>query len=246
MSNDITPLRPPNPFETYGEAAARSNGRFLKFSKGDFLGGADSEVVQIGTVMIAYMPGLTAGYVRWENGARTDRVMGTIVGGFRPPRRPDLGDTDRTRWETDDRGDPKDPWQFGNELPMIRRETPGEAYTFVTGSKGGIGAIGALCKEYGKHIKTKPNEIPIIRLDVKSYQHSNRSYGRIKVPYLEVIGWVDKGEYDRSGADPSVPRADDPETASAIEDQHAELATKAVYHAPPSTLAEHDDDMPPF
>jgi hypothetical protein len=87
---------------------------------------------------------------------------------------------------------------------MIRRETPGEAYTFVTGSKGGIGAIGALCKEYGQHIKMKPNEIPIIRLDVKSYQHSNRSYGRIKVPYLEVIGWVDKGKYDRGGADPSV------------------------------------------
>jgi hypothetical protein len=40
-------------------------------------------------------------------------------------------------------------------------------------------AIGALCKEYGQHFKMKPNEIPIIRLDVKSYQHSNRSCGRI-------------------------------------------------------------------
>jgi hypothetical protein len=66
------------------------------------------------------------------------------------------------------------------------------------------------------------------------------------VPYLEVIGWVDKGEYDPGGADPTVPPADDPGTASDIEDQHAEQATKAVYRAPPSTLAEHDDDMPPF
>ena len=49
------------------------------------------------------------GWVRWWDGRPTDEVMVLIGDGVAPPRRNELGDDDRGQWETDDRGDPKEP-----------------------------------------------------------------------------------------------------------------------------------------
>jgi hypothetical protein len=245
MSNDVTTTGP-NPYEAFGESATRGTGVFLKFAKGDYVGGPNADEIPIGTLMIADMTELSVGWVRWEDGSPSDRVMGKLSDGFRPPRRTELGDNDQNLWDRRD-GEPRDPWQRGTEVPMIMRDDPEQVFTFVTGSKGGEGAIGELCKIYGKHIRIKPKEIPVIRLDVGSYQHSNKAFGRIKYPVFEVIGWVDRGEYDGSGGAPGNSPSN-PGMASVIEDQRAEQAAKARRRtaAPVRNDADDDDYEVPF
>ena len=99
----------------------------------------------------------------------------------------ELGDLNKDSWERDSEGEPRDPWQFTNHLPMDRVDDS-KAFTFVTSSKGGLGCIGELCKEYGKHVRQHPDEEPVIEIDVGSYLHRDRSRGRVKYPESEAAG----------------------------------------------------------
>jgi hypothetical protein len=182
-----------NTFEIYGNAATTRSitGTLLKFSKGDYLAGQDGVDVPVGTRFVAQMESLTVGWVRWENNAPTEQRMGSVADAYQPERRGDLGDMDKATWETDDDGKPRDPWQFSNYL-ILRRVDHDEIFTFVTSSKGGLSAIGELCKGYGKTMRQKPDQSPVIELGVDSYQHRDRSLGRIKFPTFVVVDWVAK------------------------------------------------------
>jgi hypothetical protein len=186
-----------NMFEAYGEAATPRaiEGTMLRFLKGDFLAGASAHAIEValGARLVAVMDSLAIGWLRWDNSAPTDPRMGLVVDGFQPPRRSELGDLDKEMWERDSEGEPRDPWQFSNNLVLREIET-GEVYTFVTSSKGGLGAIGELCKVHGKHIRQHPDDYPIVELDIGSYQHRDRSLGRIKYPIFKVVGSINKYE----------------------------------------------------
>lgn len=182
-----------NPFEDYGNAASQRSivGEMLKFSKGDFLVGQDNEEMAVGTQLVANMDELSVGWIRWQDNKPTDQIMGRIAAGYQPPKRNTLGDDDKTQWEVDEQGQQRDPWQFSNYL--IMKEADGEElYTFATSSRGGLNAIGELCKSYGKLMRQKPDEFPLVALKVGSYQHSNKSFGRIKFPIFELVGWAPK------------------------------------------------------
>jgi hypothetical protein len=181
-----------NPWLAYGEAAKARNfvGELLKFNKGDYLAGQNNREIPIGTRLIANMDSLEIGWVRWENGRREPR-MGRIVDGFVPARRAELGDNDRDLWPANDDGEPRDPWQFTNNL-VLAAETDGELFTFTTDSNGGRDAIGKLCTEYGKELHRHPDDWPIIELDGDSYLHSNKQRGRIKFPILKIVSWSPK------------------------------------------------------
>jgi hypothetical protein len=187
-----------NAFLAYGNAAtARSIvGKLLKFSKGDYLAGMEDEEVKLGTQFVAHMPSLCVGWIRWEdNKPPAEQRMGLVAENYQPCKRKELGDLDEDQWERDDDGHPRDPWQFSNYLILIARDG-GDLYTFTTSSRGGLSAVGELCKAYGKQMRQRPNQHPIVELDVGSYQHSNRSYGRIKFPIFKIVGWTDKTEID--------------------------------------------------
>ena len=79
--------------------------------------------------------------------------------------------------------------QFSNSLILVDLENGG-LFTFSTSSKGGLGAIGELAKEHGKHIRMKPDEVPIVELDRGSYQHSNPQYGEIRFPIFKIVGRI--------------------------------------------------------
>jgi hypothetical protein len=237
MTNDIATLQP-NPFEAFGDAATRSTHPLLKFSKGDYVFGQNAEMMPIGTEVVASMDGFMTGMIRWSNGTPNERLMGTVASGYVPPRRADLGDTDKSLWDTDERGDPKDPWQLANELPMVMRTDTGKVFTFTTSSRGGLGALGELCKVYGRHMRANPNEYPIVRLDVGSYMHPNKAFGRIKYPKFEVIGWAPKEPYEAAANGDASSGAPSGRSISAIEDQRAEQAAKAMRRAPSSADLE--------
>lgn len=191
-----------NYFEQYADAQSQNRivGDLLKFAKGDWTAGQDGEEVDEGTELVANLDELMVGWVKWEGGKPTDMRMGRVVEAYQPARRNELGDTDREQWERDDRGEARDPWQLTNYL--ILKEPGGEQlYTFATSSKGGMNAIGKLAGEYGKRIRQKPDEFPIVALGVDSYKHPNKAYGKIFTPEFKVVGWTGKGEFAEALAD---------------------------------------------
>lgn len=194
MTNEIVKTEA-NYFEKYGEAATQHNivGRLLKFTKfGEFVAGQENEIIQIGTEFVAYMPAFSVGYVRWEDNRPAQFEMGYVGEGFVPPKRNDLGWNDSNQWERDDKGVPRDPWQFTNSLIFVEIDRR-LLYTFNTSSKGGFNAMGRLSKIYGQHRRVSPSDdLPTVRLGVDSYKHSNKSYGEIRVPKFDVVTnkWV--------------------------------------------------------
>lgn len=189
-----------NYFQSYGDQVSQKSivGKLLKFSKGDYLVGEDNDEVERGTRYVANMDELMVGWIRWDDGKPSDQIMGRISEGYQPPKRNTLGDDDKSRWEIDESSNqPRDPWQFSNYL-ILKDPEGDELFTFTTSSKGGLNALGELCKTYGKAMRQRPTEFPIIELDVGSYAHSNKAYGRIKFPILKVVDWADKAEFEQA------------------------------------------------
>ena len=197
-----------NPFTAYGEQASQKSivGQLLRFTKGDFLAGQDDEEVPVGTQFVANMDEMLAGWIRWEQNKPTDHVMGKVSEGYQPPRRNELGDTDKENWEIDSQGQQRDPWQFSNYL-LMKDVGNAELYTFTTSSKGGLNALGDLCRAYGKAMPQRPSEYPVIAIGVNAYDHPNRAFGRIKVPTFEIKSWAPKTAFadDAPAVDPGKP-----------------------------------------
>ena len=192
---------PNDVFNQYGESASsRPLGTFLKFSKGDWLYGMDGKELPRGTKMVANMLQFRIGWQRWWDNKPTDQESGLLISGYKPPRRSELGDHDQNEWEVDETtGKPRDPWQFFNAVPMtdVKGE---ELYIFSTSSRGGIGALGELCKIYARFRRLNPTKLPIVALGVDSYMHSNRAFGRIKVPQFQLAGWADVTLFQKAEA----------------------------------------------
>jgi hypothetical protein len=187
-----------NFFESYGSQASQTTiiGQLLKFSKGDWLIGTNNTEVKPGKQLVAIMDQLSVGWVKWEDNKPVEQLMGLIVEGHVPLKRKDLGDTDESQWEVDMQGKPRDPWQFTNNLVLrevgLASNDEDHMYTFATSSRGGISAIGELCKSFGKAMRQRPDEYPIIELATDSYVHPIKEYGRIKTPVMNVISWEKK------------------------------------------------------
>jgi hypothetical protein len=186
-----------NVFETAGDAMTQATaiiGQLLKFSKGDWFAGFDNEEIPNGTELVAVVSGIVHGQQRWEDNRPVEQIMGPMIEGFVPPVRSTLGFDDKSKWETSG-GKPRDPWQETAYLPMVTVDAE-TVYTFSTGTDGGRRhAIGPLCKDYGSHIRQYPDELPIVRLDQDSYEHSDRSIGRVKYPEMPVVRWVKAEKY---------------------------------------------------
>jgi hypothetical protein len=187
-----TALATANYYEKYGQAASgrRFIGDLLKFGKdGVYVAGRESRTIPNGTKMVVYMPTLRCGWVRWEDGHPVEEVMGPVEAGFIPPKRDTLGHNGKSLWEEFDGGDPRDPWQFSNDI-VLRDPQDEQFYTFVTSSRGGLATLGELAKDYGQRLRQRPGEWPVVSLEGDSYQHRVRSRGRIKIPVFRVVQYV--------------------------------------------------------
>jgi len=184
-----------NAFEAYGNAVSQKSivGDILKFTKfGEYVAGQDEKEMPKGQRLIANMDELLTGWVRWEDNKPTDQIMGRVADGFMPQRRNELGDTDESLWEKDDDGRPRDPWQKTNYL-VLKAEGEEQLYTFATSSKSGLNAIGELCKVFGRQMRQRPDDFPIVALNAGSYIHPK--YKKIFVPNLDVVDWIAKADF---------------------------------------------------
>ena len=175
-----------DPYAAYGEQAT-SNKVFITFKNGEYLYGADQDEIPVGSRFIANMAGLRIGWKHWSGKKVTEERMGLLAEGFHPPARHELGDFDQSLWELDDKRQPRDPWQQTNELVLRGLET-GDEFVFATSGRGGIGAIGELCKAFGKLYRQKPGMAPVIELTNDHYNH--KVYGKTYVPVLKLVDWV--------------------------------------------------------
>jgi len=197
MENDKPPGVPgKNAFESYADRADNMMllGAILKFTKGDWLVGRDGEECPEKEV-VALMPGLLWGWIRWEDNFPVEHIMGLLMEGFVPPALETLSHRDKEKWELDNKDEPRDPWQESAYLPVIsvNAET---VYTFATSSDGGRRrALAPLCREYGNRIRQCSDELPVIGLEQDSYQHPDRSIGRVKYPLFPVKRWVKAEPY---------------------------------------------------
>ena len=201
MTDTTLPAAPSaamNYFEQYGSTASMTmiTGTLIKFSKGDWLMGQEEEEVKEGRKFTCVMDDLQIGWTRWQDNKPTAQHMGKIVEGFTPPRREALGDDDKTLWDTDAQGQERDPWQFTNSVIMRNPGTSGaeetDLFTFSTSSRGGINAVGDLCKAYVRMAREQGDGYPIVELTSSSYKHPNPEYGRIKKPVFKIVGWEKK------------------------------------------------------
>lgn len=220
-----------NAFESYGQQMQLSTivGTLIKFNKGDWVTG-DDEDLEEESEFVVNMDQLLVGWIKWIDQKPSEQIMGPVGEGFQPPRRNELGDLDQGEWEVDEQGRPRDPWQFSNQVVL---KDPGQdassdnLYTFATSSKGGLGALGALCKIYGKEMRQRPDDYPIVRLDSDYYTHPQ--FGRTYVPVFPVVGWEPKAQFAEvtevtttPAAQPRGPRRDqepEPETAAPARSQ---------------------------
>jgi hypothetical protein len=187
-----------NAFEAYGAQMAMSTivGTLIKFNKGDWVTG-DDEDLEENLELVCNMNQLFVGWIKWQDQRPTEHIMGLVVDNYQAPTRNSLGDQNQDDWEVDDQGRARDPWQFSNYIVMKEPGMPAtedNLYTFATSSKGGLGALGNLCKVYGKEMRTREGEYPIVRLGSDSYIH--REYGRTKIPLLTVVGWEPEAQFE--------------------------------------------------
>jgi hypothetical protein len=169
-------------------------GDLLRFGKGDFTVG-DGEVFPIGTMVVPVMDWLLDGFVLWRAGKPVEHAMIRVATGAKPPKRAELGDNDPAHWETDSSGEKRDPWARSVYLPMVVFEA-GRLLTFTTSSAGGRGAVAELARMFGNHHRQQPSDYPVTKLEVDSYLHRVREFGRIKVPRFKLWSYIDRPRYE--------------------------------------------------
>jgi hypothetical protein len=149
---------------------------------------SDDEEVPLGKEFVVIYDQIMVGWIRFlEKGTPPDRRMGRLFGGFMPCPRPDLGDTDRSLWELGLSGAPADPWLSQILLPL-QAVDGGELHLFGTTSITGRNAVGRVIDESRKMQRHDPDNYPIIKLALGSFQHRDERVGRVVVPAFPRIG----------------------------------------------------------
>jgi hypothetical protein len=181
-----------NEFANQATRSSNIVGKLLKFTKGEWLAGKEEEEIAEGTRVIVNVESILTGWTRWQSKRPMEQEMGVVMDGYQPKPRSELGFTDQSDWEPDDRGGVRDPWQQGSQA--LVKGVDGTIYTFTSASTGGGNALKALCKEAWRHSKeTGKLEYPIVELGIDFYKHSQ--HGKIYIPLLTVVDWFDPSEF---------------------------------------------------
>ena len=170
-------------------------GKSVKFVTGEWQMGPNKDLISPDKRFVAVMDTLSVGHLKWGGGKVVDARMGLVADGFRPVHRAELDDFDSENWEIDEYGGLKDPWQPTTLLVCASPAAPHDLYTFTTATEGGKAAIRDLCEAHGRTTEGV-GQYPLVALGTDAYQHSNRAYGRVKVPVFEVVGCVDAAPFN--------------------------------------------------
>jgi len=202
MTNLTSPTSAPVPessaFLQYATEGGGGLGERLKFHKGQWFCGDDE--IPLGTQYLAEMDQLARGWVRWHEGKPVEYRLDFVRDGKKIANREDLGFTDESEWEQDEKGKPKDPWQKQSFLPLLHLETV-ENFVWVFSSLGSERAAQKLSLAYWKR---GLSHLPIVSLQAGSYRHD--TFGRIDTPILKIERWQDRDGSAPTLAPASIPK----------------------------------------
>jgi hypothetical protein len=142
---------------------------------------------------IAIIDELWVGLVKFGGpGEPPEKIGGLIYSDdFVMPDRATLGDSDESQWPVGISGQPEDPWQRHNYLPLQHSETK-ELMTFGTSSKTGRVAVRNLMNHYDRLRRRKPDHLPVVRLSVGGFQKDR--VGWVSVPVFVAVTSVPRDE----------------------------------------------------
>jgi hypothetical protein len=208
-ANQAMPAARLDAYEKYGRSAGNLFGDLLKFSGkvGTWTGGAQSVEVPIGTQLVAIIPAMLTGFVRWQDGELVDQVLQPLTEAYDPKAlRASLGDTDQSQWPKGDDGRPEDVWREAALLPL-KNLTTGAEYTYSTSSLGGCRCVKQLVATYAWQLRAAPEtttgHLPVVELGVRSYKHTDRKRGTIFNPVLTGVDWVPASAVTDKNAGPA-------------------------------------------
>jgi hypothetical protein len=146
-------------------------GRLIKFNKdGAYVTIDDDQEVAENAEFILLADDTLVGWIKFNGvGEAPERHMGLLFDGYEVPQRESLGDLDPAQWDLGLDNQPQDPWQHQHNIVLQNTESS-ELFTFSTTSKTGRRAVGNLLRHYERMQKTRPNELPVIRLGKGGFQ----------------------------------------------------------------------------
>ena len=157
--------------------------------------GPNKDLISPDKRFVAVMDTLTVGYIKWVGGKPVDSRMGLVADGFRPVHRSELDDLDSKNWEVDENGDRIDPWQKTTLIVFVSPTAPHDLFTFTTSTEGGKGAIRDLCEAHARTTEGA-GQYPVVTLGSDSYQHKDRTNGRVNVPVFKIVDCVEAGPFN--------------------------------------------------
>jgi hypothetical protein len=206
--------------ERYGRSAGDLYGDLLKFSgkTGVWTAGAQGIEIPLGTQLVAIVPEMLAGFVKWSDGELVEQALQPVTDSYDPRAlRASLGDVDEHKWPPGDDGRPEDPWREAAYLPMKNPKT-GAEYTYSTSSLGGVRAVKKLAGTYAWQLRAAPETtaglLPVVELGARSYKHSDRKRGTIFNPTLAGVDW-EPASTVKKAAEPDQPAFADHRSESA-------------------------------
>jgi hypothetical protein len=160
----------------------------LRFKKGKWLKTVSEKAIQISatTPFAVDMRSYKRGWLKWVDRKPVYKVIGRPIDGFLSPVRDRLPDRGETRWPTDARGVPQDPWQENFSIVM-RDLSDDRLCTWTTTSWYGSKALGALLNKYTREAKQHPDQMPVVTLSSETKQTMN--YGDVEAPVLTIVDW---------------------------------------------------------
>jgi hypothetical protein len=187
------PALPSNAVDTYlNEHCGGGSGVLFKFSKDQrFRRVDDGEEIPLGREFTVVYDQIQVGWIKFNGkGELPERKMGALFQGFVPCPRDELGDDDQSLWEVGLSGKPADPWQQQILLPLQAED--GELFIFGTTSITGRRAVGRVIDECRKMLRREPNDYPVVKLALSSFQHREERIGRVTVPAFVRVGKTPK------------------------------------------------------
>jgi hypothetical protein len=190
QSTAVAPPDSRTPRERYLDeiAPAAIVGRLIKFTKdGAFITPDDEAEIKDDVDFVALCDQTLIGWLKFNDNAPPDRIMGLLYDGFAMPPKEVLPDRDPSTWSDGLDGQPEDPWKHHMYL-VLQAGATGELYTFATTSKTGRRAVGNLLRHYDRMQKTHPDELPVVRLKAGGFQHKDERIGFVPTPVFAVVG----------------------------------------------------------
>jgi hypothetical protein len=200
-STSVAPATNASPWrEAVNDEVGASFGTFLKFAKGDWLLGEEEKKVPAEARFVANLDEYYRGWVRWWEGKPTDHLIGRVIDRYRVPAREELGELDENTWETNAKGERRDP--FARTVYLAMRDVSNdETICFTSSSDGGRKAVAKLADRYDRLRHKYKAKMPVVTLESESYLHPRHpEYGKILKPKFRVVDWTYWD--DETAADP--------------------------------------------